>query len=67
MINNVTLKSVVWSSMNETLIFMALKTICFQLWFLFKSDSRISPAGKYLRIIRTKTFDLKKRQYLPHY
>ena len=46
-INNDTLKSVVWSSMNETSIFMTLKTIHFQLWFLYKSGLLISPAGKY--------------------
>ena len=47
-------------------MFIILKTKYFQLWFLYKSDLRISTAEKLLGVIKIK-FKPKKRQYLPQF
>ena len=40
-------------------MFLTLKNDKFSLWFLSLSDLRISSAGKHIRIIRIKIFNLK--------
>ena len=53
--------------MNLVLMFLISKKDNFQLWFLYKSDLRISTAGKYMGIIRKKLLRVEKRKYLTHY
>ena len=41
-------------------MFIILKTGYFQVWFLYKSDLRISTAGKHNEISKTEHFYLTK-------
>ena len=52
-IQNITLKSLVWSSMNQTSLFKMLKTHYFQLWFLYIATAQ-STAEKHKEIIKIK-------------
>ena len=49
-------------------MFIILKTDYYQLWFLNKSNFRISTAGKHVEIkYNLPLLNLEKRQYLPFY
>ena len=59
-------ESLDWSSMNQIFMFIILRTDYFQLWFIFKSDLRISTADKNKLNYQKNTFKPRKTTDIFH-